>query len=391
MRRRISHTLLEVVRYERLGRRESMLMKRPMTVAVTLILILTLAHPGGNTVNAHAESRNRPVLFIHGFDWQGVPGERCTAPATDPKPGIWGWMTPTLGNMGWDTTKFRYISYYYGDSGCSDHGPDENTIEHHGNHADGPHHGHDGIAAHGISDSGHEKDNLGKWSHNTSAYIQHLGYHFAWYIWDHYSSQGVTVDIVAHSMGGLITGYMLAKVQQNKGDTSAQRPIKDFPGYLYVEDVATMGTPHSGTDRTCWVGNPQQAEQMCFSDRDILLDWMGDTNYPGGARALDPQGRGGTDWTLIGSFHDQNVPVKSTTGVPFLDRSNLWRTPRHWERAGVADTAIVRLNHTQYREDQSLAADRDERHQNRGQSVTHWTTGPHNIKWVDNALFKLNW
>jgi triacylglycerol esterase/lipase EstA (alpha/beta hydrolase family) len=71
--------------------------------------------------------------------------------------------------------------------------------------------------------------------HTRNAHIRHLGYHLAWYIWDQYTSKGYTVQIVAHSMGGLMARYAISKVESGAAD---------FPPYLYVEDVVTAGTPH---------------------------------------------------------------------------------------------------------------------------------------------------
>ncbi|MFJ2591339.1 esterase/lipase family protein, partial [Streptomyces sp. NPDC087538] len=56
-----------------------------------------------------------------------------------------------------------------------------------------------------------------------------------------YSAKGQTVDLVGHSMGGLIIRAALAGYA--KGDPT-------WPDTLYVEDVVTLGTPH----KAAWLG-----------------------------------------------------------------------------------------------------------------------------------------
>lgn len=68
--------------------------------------------------------------------------------------------------------------------------------------------------------------------------IEHLGYRLAWWIYRNYSAQGKTVNIVGHSMGGLISRYAV-------GMTSRRHP--DFPPFLYVNTLVTVSSPHNGS------------------------------------------------------------------------------------------------------------------------------------------------
>jgi pimeloyl-ACP methyl ester carboxylesterase len=123
--------------------------------------------------------------------------------------------------------------------------------------------------------------------------IKTLGAELAWEIFDHFSRFRASVDIVAHSMGGLIARAALTGV--NKGDPA-------FPPYLYVEDVVTLSTPHRGAPAGafCKVAPcPRQVKEM--RKNSSFLRWLEDT----------PEGATGTDWTLIGFDDDLTAPVWS--------------------------------------------------------------------------------
>lgn len=66
--------------------------------------------------------------------------------------------------------------------------------------------------------------------------IRHVACELAWFIWFDASWRGWTVNIVAHSTGGIITQWALA--------TTPHDP--NFPPYLLVQNVVTMGTPFGG-------------------------------------------------------------------------------------------------------------------------------------------------
>jgi hypothetical protein len=142
--------------------------------------------------------------------------------------------------------------------------------------------------------------------------LNHLSCLLAWMIWLDYSHKGSNVEIVAHSMGGLIVRNALYQVQQHKRFMP--------PGPLLVSDVVTIATPHGGVPsaqeglgvladianfRIC--GDCQQFLQMnVFS---TFMNQMADS-------AQSPQGGQGTDWTLIG----QGGPdINGVTECDFAD------------------------------------------------------------------------
>lgn len=221
---------------------------RALAVSVLGLGMLLAYHP-----MAAVAGSSRPVIAIHGLDAIGDPGISCG--------GTWNDMERKFHDWGL-SAPFIEISYYHGDTGC------DHTINHHGKH--GRHYG-----------SGHYDNG----THGANTNIRHLGYHLAWYIYRHFTSQGRSVDVVAHSMGGLIIRYALAQVQ---------RGADRFPPRLLVQDVVTMGTPHGGARwyASCPFTQCQQME--AGSD---FLKWLEN-------RAWEPDGAGGTSWSVFGSDED---------------------------------------------------------------------------------------
>jgi hypothetical protein len=132
--------------------------------------------------------------------------------------------------------------------------------------------------------------------------IQELGKNLALEIYDHFSRFGDSVDVIAHSMGGLVIRAALTGVQNHE---------PGWPPYLYVEDVATLSTPHEGAPVTVLVGglcgdaDNQQCKDMRWSfdpaSRSDFMNWV----------AENPQSAQGTDWTVIGFDDDWFIPAWS--------------------------------------------------------------------------------
>ncbi|GAA4634633.1 hypothetical protein GCM10023196_076900 [Actinoallomurus vinaceus] len=129
--------------------------------------------------------------------------------------------------------------------------------------------------------------------------IQWVGLQLAWDIYNNYSRHGKSVDILAHSMGGLVARAAITGVQKH-----AKTKWGKFPPYLYVEDAVTLSTPFTGTNwaTTCLAVN---GWEQCSDMRpgSGFLKWCNQ----------NPQAKGGTDWTLIGSSDDDIVTSGSAT------------------------------------------------------------------------------
>jgi hypothetical protein len=107
-----------------------------------------------------------------------------------------------------------------------------------------------------------------------------------------YTSRGVAVDVVGYSMGGLIARGAVWGSQ--KGESGFSAPID-------VEDVVTLGSPHNGA---AWYSNLclwGQCTSLKPGSSD--LNWL---NQNG-----NPQGRYGTEFTVIASNGDWVVPTSS--------------------------------------------------------------------------------
>jgi hypothetical protein len=184
-------------------------------------------------------------------------------------------MQTALDDWGWEGGGRNWGVAYYKCDRNYDH-----WISHHGSHK-----------AHFAS--GHVRRSDGSCcAHTQNTNIRHLAYHWAWYVRDHFESRGRCVEAVGHSMGGLIIRYALAQVQ---------RDHPAFPNAICVEDVVTFGTPHSGTLATFLCGWLQCRQMRGGSE---FLDWLRNN-------AREPDGRGGTDWTVIGSYDDLAVDEDS--------------------------------------------------------------------------------
>lgn len=243
-----------------------------MRVAGLLTGCLLVALLGVFTPVPAAEARMKPVIFIHGLNRSDTAGSNCAKDFTPMRRAFRRW-----GHDG----RFTAVAYYRFDRNCN------HWIAHHGRHR--RHFG--GDAEH--YDAG---------GHSANTDIRHLGFHLARYIWSHYSKRGREVDVVGHSMGGLIIRYALAQTQRGEAG---------FPPRLLVDDVVTMGTPHGGARWYAIGCRYDQCGQM-QAGSDFLV-WLENN-------AWNPQGAGGTDWSTFGS-DDDNAVAADRAAATARDRS----------------------------------------------------------------------
>jgi hypothetical protein len=207
----------------------------------------------------------RPItLLIHG--WDLASSGDCTE---------WSYVSDAVAALGGNT---RTIGYYNQDTGCYD---DLRTW----------------------SPSG--KVPAASWDNNTP--IELIANSLAWYIYDTYTRYGQYVNVIAHSMGGLLIDYALARVQSGGGDGSDPYI---WPASLDVRRVVTLGTPYERISNGAQFGNlvSAQAQQMSLPTTQI----HGYLNSH-----QDPQGSRGTVWTKIGSRSDDTIPSDSAAGYPY--------------------------------------------------------------------------
>lgn len=213
-----------------------------ITAVTTLVSSFTSPQFAAAVPPARNDSQSEPVYFVHGFDLNQSPGHDCN--------GYWGAAMNKFRALGW-TGSLHSVAYYAGDTNCN--------------------------------------IRIASGSANTS--ITEYGRLLAWEIYNRYSRYGRSVDIVAHSMGGLVARAAI---------TGTTRRLSGWPPYIYVEDAVTIGTPHNGTGIARACGYTECVEMRPGS---TFLNWLAD----------NAQASGGTDWTMIGTEDDDVVPVASAT------------------------------------------------------------------------------
>jgi triacylglycerol esterase/lipase EstA (alpha/beta hydrolase family) len=232
------------------------------------------------------------TLFIHGFELFG--DSDCAA--------TWGSAKSYFRFIGYTDAQLVTFSYYAGDTNCDkDIGIDASP-----------------------------------WTP-----IENIANQVAWYIYNNYSRFGRTVDVVAHSMGGLLTHVAITGTQHwNVAPFSAM----DWPPYLYIGDVATLSTPFEGADMAdvCAALIPPPAVPTECTELEAGSNFLNQWVKPwGNPQAWVYGGRGGTDWTQIGSVDDQTVNETSAVQIhqtavvghkyvytyPSLGHSDMYSTP----------------------------------------------------------------
>jgi triacylglycerol esterase/lipase EstA (alpha/beta hydrolase family) len=151
-----------------------------------------------------------------------------------------------------------------------------------------------------------------------NAPIQHLGGKLATAVYQRFSARGVPVVLVGHSMGGLVVQSALAQAGSTGG-----------PPYLLVPRAITISTPHGGTDAL--------KRMRCFA---VQCNEMGFKSTFLRRLQPDPQGRGGTEWTLFGSAHDHLVTPASSMGMPAAHRY-LYEQPHYGHNGTITDPSLA--------------------------------------------------
>jgi hypothetical protein len=199
---------------------------------------------------ARTNNLTKPVYFIHGYDssmpttissyWGGMIGDF----KTDGSP-----ATLAAGNV-------VYYCYYSKLTGCT-----------------------------------------AKFAGETSTPLYEVGRRLAWDIFDRHSKFGRSVDLIGHSMGGLVAKAAVTGVR-----------LKDpaFPPYLYVEDGVTISTPNAGLTGGAAAVCMFVETTQCSDMRSVnwFMSWVIDA----------PASTIHTDWTFIGS--DDDPVILSNTSVP---------------------------------------------------------------------------
>ena len=276
------------------------------------------------------DDRAKPVLMIHGRDNYDMGGYA------------------SLRNyyVGAGYANVQRIGYYGGECNV------EHNAAHHGSHSShyggsGEHSAHTGCNGVG-----------GAQVHDLDTDVRHIAWHVAWMIHDHWSAGGASVDTLGHSMGGLLVRYAVAM-----SGTSG------WPAKLRVEDSTTMGTPHGGLGTSwCKLSPWSDVRQMC-SDSSFMT-WLKNN-------AQDPQGNGGTDWTLMASDCDGWVA---------------WNLAVDMKAAHKVVYVSPCYGHSDYYTDVSTLNDATVDYMDAPDNTWYrWSAAPHSGKWTNYAAYYGTW
>lgn len=241
-------------------------MLRPFRVSACATALLLAATVSVPSASASAAPTSIPVVFVHGFFADECPGLNVRSSMSGP--------TSELANHGW-TGALDVVSFYACDQGGS---------------------------------------RIGEDTADTS--IRRIGLQLAGYIYRKYTSQGQTVDIVGHSIGGLAARVAIKF-------TAAK--ARGFPPSLLVNRVVTFSAPYNGVER--WAIRAIPGLRGTREAREVRI---------GSSFLTTLANRGnvaGTKWLVIGSSgHDCDVVRgASAVGVPHAIRlryigcySHLW-------------------------------------------------------------------
>lgn len=299
-------------------RRRTLGVKALVALLSVFVVIVAVAP----SAEARTNNRTKRVLMVHGYDPFGTPTSSCD---------MWSSFESTMAGRGF-SGPFTSVGYYDNQVGC-----DFSVIPY-------------------GSPSKHHPPSGGV--HDRYVNIEHLGYEFAWAVYNRYSKNGQTVDIVAHSMGGLVVRYALAQTQRGHAD---------FPPYLYVEDVLTMGTPHGGSGLASWCWTTQCGDMAPGSS---FLNWL-TNNGP------NPQASGGTDWTAMGSYDDGVVSESSAMNMKAAHK--------------VLYKGSANIGHGDYYNSTSLSNSADVEYQDNGGSWFSWYDAPWPVNWTNYAFYLGTW
>jgi hypothetical protein len=271
----------------------------------SVVFALVLAAP----TSGASSPAERPIYFIHGVNLNA--SVKCSM--WDPMMKsfkAWGIKgSADFSTIKADEVRFHTVGYYHGDTGCN------TSIDASGDHSK--------VLGPPEPVSGPQPHREG--SHTINTPIEHIAHHLAWSIYDSYTVAGQPVDVVAHSMGGLIIRYALA---------ATARGVAGFPPRLLVEDVVTLGTPHGGWRVRAALG--RQVAQMISGSSLLKSLWK---------YGFNPQGAGGTDWTTVGSDDDTAVAADRAVGT---DRDRDPRNKYIGSRHKIWYTAVNHIEHSDY-------------------------------------------
>lgn len=268
---------------------------RRLALALLLCFGVTAYTVAFAAPTAHAWTRGYDtIILVHGFSGSNSSGsgngDDCLA--------TWGSAIDYLRHghsvngqtLTWQRQDFRTIKFYNGDTNCG-------RSDQYNNYTDSTEDLHNSRYTQHCSSYYPEGTNASQDGTNNES-LYHVSCLFAWYLYLNFGNSGWNVELVAHSMGGLIVRNTIYQIWKSKATGTMP------PSLPNISDVATFSTPHGGV---------YGASVTCFGCT------QGKDMEPSGAfmnemynQAQNPQS-GGTDWTMMGSACDPFVSTSSAT------------------------------------------------------------------------------
>ncbi|MEU0099335.1 alpha/beta hydrolase [Streptomyces sp. NPDC006267] len=185
--------------------------------------------------------------------------------------------------------------------------------------------------------------------------IKDVAKKFANYVSKHYTEKNKKVDVVAHSMGGLVVRAALHYTHKRAAG---------FPKKLYIEDVVTLGTPHAGItkSRAALCGKSRQCKDMRPGSSFLK-------GLPSKMPSTTRNGNMSTDWTTISSYDDGTVS----------------------ESSGIAGTADHEVQYNAGINHGELMTTASGKHNGRIKYSTKWTKWHKRISPVGQARLAVYW
>ena len=242
-------------------------------LAVAALTLLSSFVLGMASAAPASASTATPALFLHGF---GTDGWDCR-----------GWFTTMRNQMradGW-TGDLDTIKFYDRDYNCN-------------------------VDIRGASTGGPQVN----YTANTP--IDLVGRDLAWYIHTRYSSRGGYVNLVGHSMGGLVIRDAVSK---------SAAGWSGYPPALKVSRVVTFSTPYDGARL--------DGSQFCS---DLLYQCV-QMRSKGPYLLGLPNNVGTATWLALGSNSDPLVSCRSA--LTFGQRKACWDKPDYDHQNAMWDTA----------------------------------------------------
>ncbi|MFI0606694.1 MAG: hypothetical protein ACH37Z_02240 [Anaerolineae bacterium] len=261
--------------------------------------ILTVDNRCGNS-----GSDSTPVIMVHGFSFDlHIGGVGLVADCEK----VFNVVTDDLVNWGRSREDIHWVQYLDSDRSCTD----DVTIWHE-------------------FGSDPEDNPFNGTPADEESPIERLSYHLAWYLHNNFNTED-QVDILAHSMGGLLVRHALimSDIEQegpvDQQEIGVQGERIRYPSLQgLVRNVMTVGTPHKGLSR--FEIDNQALIKVCTATGGIagfcgqLLNTSTFMKHVLNEKRLAHvgyplnQGIGGANWTTVGSSGDSIVHFRSATG-----------------------------------------------------------------------------